>query len=62
MEGNVITMQEIFAFHQARIDSKGKVRGHFKFQGIRPKFIERFRVAGIDVPQNLFDPSAIFEV
>ena len=62
MEGNVITMQEIFAFQQTRIGANGKVCGHFKFQGVRPKFIERFRVAGLDVPQNLFDPSVIYEV
>jgi pilus assembly protein CpaF len=62
MEGNVITMQEIFSFHQTRIDANGKVRGHFKFQGIRPKFIERFRVAGIELPPNLFDPSMLVEI
>jgi pilus assembly protein CpaF len=62
MEGNVITMQEIFSFHQARIDANGKVRGHYKFQGIRPKFSERFKVAGIELPQNLFDPNLLVEI
>ena len=62
MEGNVITMQEVFSFHQTRIDANGKVRGHFKFQGIRPKFIERFKVAGIELPPNLFDPSTLVEI
>jgi len=45
MEGNVITMQEIFTFKQTRVDSNGRVRGYFKFQGIRPKFMERFKIA-----------------
>jgi len=38
MEGNMITMQEIFSFKQTRIDSDGNVRGVFQFNGIRPKF------------------------
>jgi pilus assembly protein CpaF len=62
MEGNVITMQEIFSFHQTRIDANGKVKGHFKFMGIRPKFIERFKIAGIELPQNLFDPNTLVEI
>jgi pilus assembly protein CpaF len=62
MEGNVITMQEIFAFHQTRIDANGKIKGHFRFQGIRPKFMERFKIAGIHLPQNIFDPNTVFEV
>ena len=49
MEGNVITMQEIFSFHQTRLDSNKRVKGIFKFQGVRPKFIEKFKISGIDV-------------
>ena len=62
MEGNVITLQEIFSFKQQRIDSDGNVRGVFRFNGVRPKFIERFKVSGIDVPMDLFDPSKLLEV
>jgi pilus assembly protein CpaF len=62
MEGNVITMQEIFAYHQTGTDANGKVKGHFKFNGIRPKFMEKFRLTGIDFPQNLLDPNVIYEV
>ncbi|KJS29824.1 MAG: pilus assembly protein CpaF [Desulfatitalea sp. BRH_c12] len=62
MEGSVITMQEIFSFQQTRIDPEGRVRGHFRFHGVRPKFIERFRAAGIPVPGDLFDPSNRVEV
>jgi len=62
MEGNVITLQEIFSFKQHRIDSDGNVRGIFRFHGVRPKFIERFKVSGINVPMDLFDPSKVLEV
>ena len=37
MEGNVITMQEIFCFQQKGLDAKGNVRGIFRFLGIRPQ-------------------------
>jgi pilus assembly protein CpaF len=62
MEGNIITMQEIFSFHQTQIDPEGNVRGRFKFHGVRPKFIEKFKVAGISVSQDLFDPEKYVEV
>ena len=62
MEGNVITMQEIFSFQQTRLDSNRQVRGFFKFQGVRPKFIEKFKICGIDIPPNLFDPNRTVEI
>ncbi len=62
MEGNVITMQEIFSFRQYMIDPEGNVKGCFQFHGIRPQFTEKFKVAGIDIPQDLFDPSNFVEV
>jgi len=62
MEGNVITMQEIFSFRQSKIDPEGNVRGRFQFHGIRPQFSEKFKVAGIPIPQDLFDPSNSVEV
>jgi pilus assembly protein CpaF len=62
MEGNVITMQEIFSFQQTRLDSNRKVKGFFKFQGVRPKFIEKFKICGIDVPPDLFDPNRTVEI
>jgi pilus assembly protein CpaF len=62
MEGNVITMQEIFSFRQSMIDPEGNVRGRFQFHGIRPQFTEKFKVAGIPVSPDLFDPSNSVEV
>jgi pilus assembly protein CpaF len=62
MEGNIITMQEIFSFQQTHVDPEGNVKGRFKFHGVRPKFIEKFKVAGIPVSQDLFDPAKYVEV
>lgn len=62
MEGDVITMQEIFSFKQTRVDADGNVRGRFMFHGVRPKFAERLITAGINVPQEIFDPSNVLEV
>jgi pilus assembly protein CpaF len=61
MEGDIITLQEIFCFQQSGIDSEGNVRGRFGFQGVRPKFIEKFMAYGIKVPNDLFDPTRVFE-
>ena len=62
MEGNIITMQEIFSFKQSQLDREGNVKGYFRFNGIRPKFIERYRMAGIQVTQDIFDSAKVFEV
>jgi len=61
MEGNVVTLQEIFSFQQGGIDPEGRVRGRFKFHGIRPKFIDKFKAAGIQVPKELFEPGSFTE-
>jgi pilus assembly protein CpaF len=57
MEGDTITTQEIFAFHQKGIDPEGKVRGNFVFGGVRPKFMERFRAVGVRISPDLLDPA-----
>jgi pilus assembly protein CpaF len=62
MEGNVITMQEIFSFEQTGLDNKGAVKGRFKATGIRPRFIERFKSLNITVPYDLFEPRNVLEV
>jgi pilus assembly protein CpaF len=62
MEGNVITMQEIFSFEQTGIADKGTVRGRFRASGIRPRFIERFKALNIPVPYDLFEPRNVLEV
>ena len=60
MEGEVITMQEIFAFRQTGIGADGGVEGYFHATGVRPKFAERLRVYGITLPDAMFDPSRHF--
>jgi len=62
MEGNVVTMQEIFSFHQTGVDEAGNVHGSFVFSGIRPRFMEKFQVAGIRIPAALLDPSKVEQV
>lgn len=62
MEGNIITMQEIFSFEQTQVDAQGKVRGRFRFHGVRPRFTERLKVAGIEIPTNMFDASNIVQI
>ncbi|SFL95622.1 CpaF family protein [Candidatus Frackibacter sp. WG13] len=54
MEGDVITLQDIFSFEQEGLDQDGNIIGEFKPTGIRPKFIERFKAEGIELPANIF--------
>ncbi len=55
MEENVISMQEIFTFNKKGIGPDGKVIGAFQPTRIRPRFLDKLRVAGIVLPGNLFD-------
>jgi pilus assembly protein CpaF len=55
MEGDVITMQEIFAFDKAGITQDGKVIGRFRATGVRPKVCERLRASGIALPGQMFE-------
>lgn len=56
LEGDVITMQEIFNFQQTGVGEGGVVLGHFAATGIRPRFSERVRAFGFPLPDSLFDP------
>jgi pilus assembly protein CpaF len=53
MEGDVIVMQDVFVFEQTDVQD-GKIIGKLKPTGIRPHFVERFEVAGIHLPPNIF--------
>src|SRR5688572_7294508 len=55
MEGDVITMQEIFMFEKAGVTQEGKVVGRFRATGVRPKVCERLRAAGITLPAHMFE-------
>ena len=61
MEGDVITLQDIFIFERKGIDKDGKVVGEFRATGIRPKFADRLEVAGIHVPNEIFSPEKVYE-
>ncbi len=55
MEGDVITMQDIFLFERRGIGEGGEVLGRHRPTGIRPKFADRLLVSGIPLPPNLFE-------
>ncbi len=55
MEGNVITMQDIFVYRKRGIRDNGEVLGDFVATGVRPKFAERLLVAGIQLPASMFE-------
>ncbi len=57
MEGDMITMQEIFAFRMMGLTEDRKVRGKFVITGIRPKFMARLEAMGINLPAQLFKES-----
>ena len=54
MEGDVITMQDIFMFEREGIGGQGQVIGQFRATGIRPRFTERLKAYGIELPMSLF--------
>jgi pilus assembly protein CpaF len=56
MEGDVITMQEIFTFERQGVADDGRVVGRFRPTGIRPRFTERLQAWGIELPAGLFTP------
>jgi len=62
MEGDVISMQEIFAFEQTGLAEDGTVKGRFRATGIRPHFLDRLHVRGIAVQDEWFDPSITYEI
>jgi pilus assembly protein CpaF len=55
MEGETITMQEIFQYERTGIDSNGQVIGRFRPTGIRPRFAERLKSCGIQLPRVFFE-------
>ncbi len=60
MEGELVTTQDIFLFDRAGISKDGRVMGRFHATGVRPKFSERLKAVGLELPPSLFQSS--FEV
>jgi pilus assembly protein CpaF len=56
MEGDVITLQEVFRFSRQGVSPDGAVLGRFEPTGVRPQFYERLRVAGVELPADMFMP------
>ena len=56
MEGDMITMQDIFVFRQTGYDDKGKVLGKFSATGVRPMVLEEIKYRGIKLPNEIFNP------
>ncbi|HBY61282.1 MAG TPA: pilus assembly protein CpaF, partial [Solibacterales bacterium] len=55
MEGEIITLQDIFVFEKRGLTPEGQVLGRFAATGIRPKFYEKLLAAGIRLSSDLFD-------
>jgi pilus assembly protein CpaF len=61
MEGDIVTMQDVFVFERIGIGEKGKVLGRFRPTGIRPKFAERLKYCGIHLPASMFETAGEFK-
>ena len=56
MEGDVISMQEVFRYKRVGLTPEGKIIGHFTANGVRSFYAERFRQWGYDLPANIYEP------
>ena len=54
MEGEIITTQDLFRYRQEGVDETGKAIGRFFSTGLQPDFIEKFKMNGIELPDNFF--------
>ncbi len=59
MEGDVISMQEIFKFQRVGLTPDNKIIGHFTATGVRSHYSERFRLWGFDLPASIYDPTTM---
>jgi pilus assembly protein CpaF len=58
MEGEVISMQEVFRYQRTGLRPDGKIIGHFTACGVRSHYAERFRQWGYDLPAAIYEPVA----
>jgi pilus assembly protein CpaF len=54
MEGEIITLQDIYCYDSQGFDDRGHLKGQFKASGIRPKFMDKMFAAGVGLPDDLF--------
>ena len=57
MEEDIVSMQDVFVFEKRGVSAEGRVLGAFSATGIRPKFADRLKASGINVPSSWFDHS-----
>jgi pilus assembly protein CpaF len=57
MEGEIISMQEIFRFQRTGLTPENKIIGHFTATGVRSHYSERFKMWGYDIPNSIYEPS-----
>jgi pilus assembly protein CpaF len=55
MEGEIISMQDLFVFERTGLTPEGRVSGRFRATGIRPKCVERMASMGITLPVSMFE-------
>jgi pilus assembly protein CpaF len=60
MEGQTVTLQDVFLFQQSGVDSRGKVQGQTVSTGLRPRFVSRFEAAGIHLPADIFSAGRVW--
>ncbi len=56
MEGEIISMQEVFRYERLGVEPNGKIIGRFNATGVRSHFSDRFRQWGYDLPASIYDP------
>ena len=61
MEVDIVSMQDVFLFEKQGISAEGRTLGTFTATGIRPRFEEKLRAAGIALPANFFEPSVRYQ-
>jgi pilus assembly protein CpaF len=61
LEGDMVTLQDIFVFEKKGIGADGKVLGRFRATGIRPKFADKLEMAGVKLPPELFSAEKFYE-
>jgi pilus assembly protein CpaF len=61
MEGEIITMQDIFVFERTGLSPTGKVTGRFRATGIRPKASDLFAASGVKLPMELFEHNVVIQ-
>ena len=54
MEGDTIILQDLFLYVQDRIDNFGRSVGHFESTGLQPKFLDKFKLNGVEIPHSIF--------